>query len=75
MELNTQGDMSNEIILVVKYIVLECTWGVRIIMRSKHTVAEHWWFKAEKSIHNLKTSYVILWFYLKENLLDTNILL
>lgn len=37
VDLNTQWDMRNEIILVVKYIMLEYTWGGRIIMRSKHS--------------------------------------
>lgn len=39
MALNTQWDMSNEIILVVKYIAPEYTWGASIIMRSKHSCA------------------------------------
>lgn len=37
VNLNTQWDRSNEIILVVKYIGLAYTWGARIIMRSKHS--------------------------------------
>lgn len=38
-DVNTQGDVSNEIILVLKYIAPEYTRGVRIIMRSKHNRA------------------------------------
>lgn len=60
VDLNTQRDMSNEIILVVKYIALEYIWGP--ILSGEVNIAVHWWLYSDTSLctKNLKTSNLIM---------------